>query len=121
MSEKFCVANSAISRLTHVGVGVDLRPHRMEWRSGRRGAIVRLLFRPRDRQLPTTRRMRARPFESPIDEAIGTVTATSGFGQILLQKPFWDDERKFLEPLMRLTRGDVRGHIVSSKIDQGPP
>jgi hypothetical protein len=26
----------------------------------------------------------------------------------LLQKSFWGDERKFLEPLMRFTRGDVR-------------
>jgi hypothetical protein len=40
---------------------------------------------------------------------------------ILLQKSFWGDERKFLEPLMRFTRGDVRDHIVSSKIDHGPP
>ena len=41
--------------------------------------------------------------------------------QILLQKSFWGGERKFLEPLMRFTRGDVRDHIVSSKIDHGPP
>jgi hypothetical protein len=40
---------------------------------------------------------------------------------ILLQKSFWGGERKFLEPLMRFTRGDVRDHIVSSKIDHGPP
>ena len=39
---------------------------------------------------------------------------------ILLQKSFWGEEQKFLEPLMRLTRGDVRDHIVSSKIDHGP-
>ena len=39
---------------------------------------------------------------------------------ILLHKSFWSDERKFLEPLMRLTSGDVRDHIVSSKIDHGP-
>jgi hypothetical protein len=32
--------------------------------------------------------------------------------QILLQKSFWGGERKFLEPLMRFTRGDVRDHIV---------
>jgi hypothetical protein len=31
---------------------------------------------------------------------------------------FWGDERNFLEPLMRFTSGDVRDHIVSSKIDQ---
>jgi hypothetical protein len=43
------------------------------------------------------------------------------FVPILLQKSFWGDERNFLEPLMRFTRGDVRDHIVSSKIDQGPP
>jgi hypothetical protein len=43
------------------------------------------------------------------------------FVPILLQKSFWGDERKFLEPLMRFTSGDVRDHIVSSKIDHGPP
>src|SRR6185436_3365446 len=42
-------------------------------------------------------------------------------GSILLQKSFWGDERNFLQPLMRFARGDVRDHIVSSKIDQGPP
>jgi hypothetical protein len=36
-------------------------------------------------------------------------------------KVFLGDERKFLEPLMRFIRGDVRDHIVSSKIDHGPP
>jgi hypothetical protein len=41
--------------------------------------------------------------------------------QILLQKYFWGGERKFLEPLMRFPRGEVRDHIVSSKIDHGPP
>jgi hypothetical protein len=41
--------------------------------------------------------------------------------QILLQKSFWGGERKFLEPLMRFTLGDVRDHIVSSKIDHGFP
>jgi hypothetical protein len=40
---------------------------------------------------------------------------------ILLQKYFWGDEQKFLEPLMRFTRGDVRDHIASFKIDHGPP
>jgi len=34
---------------------------------------------------------------------------------IVLQKTFWGGERKYLEPLKRFTRGDVRGHIVSSK------
>jgi hypothetical protein len=41
--------------------------------------------------------------------------------QILLQKSSWGGERKFLEPLMRFTRGNVGDHIVSSKIDHGPP
>src|SRR6266850_7980137 len=36
-------------------------------------------------------------------------------------KVFLGDERNFSEPLMRFTSGDVRDHIVSSKIDQGPP
>jgi hypothetical protein len=39
---------------------------------------------------------------------------------ILLQKSFWGEEQKVLEPLMRFTRGDVRDHIVSPKIDHGP-
>jgi hypothetical protein len=36
-------------------------------------------------------------------------------------KVFWGDGQKFLEPLMRFTRGDVRDHIASFKIDHGPP
>jgi hypothetical protein len=43
------------------------------------------------------------------------------YWQILLQKSFWEGERKFLEPLMRFARGEVRDHIVSSEIDRGPP
>jgi hypothetical protein len=43
------------------------------------------------------------------------------YRQILLQKSFWGVERKVLETLMRFTRSDVRDHIVSSKIDHGPP
>jgi hypothetical protein len=39
---------------------------------------------------------------------------------ILLQKSFRGGERKFLEPLMRFTRGEVRDHIVASKIDYAP-
>ncbi len=31
--------------------------------------------------------------------------------QILLQKSFWGVEQKFLEPLVRFARGDVRDHI----------
>jgi hypothetical protein len=40
---------------------------------------------------------------------------------ILLKKSFWGEAPKFIEPLMGFTRGDVRGHIVSSKIDHGSP
>jgi hypothetical protein len=43
------------------------------------------------------------------------------FWPILLQKSFWGGERKFLEPLIRFARGDVRDHIGRSKIDNGPP
>jgi hypothetical protein len=39
-----------------------------------------------------------------------------GYWPILLQKSFWGEEQKFLEPLMRFTRGDVRDHIVSFEI-----
>jgi hypothetical protein len=45
----------------------------------------------------------------------------SALRRILLQKSFWGGERKFLEPLMRFMRDDARDHIVSSKIDHGPP
>jgi hypothetical protein len=43
------------------------------------------------------------------------------FVQILLQKSFWDGARKFLDPLMRFMRDDVRDHIIPSKNDHGPP
>ena len=36
---------------------------------------------------------------------------------ILLQKSFWGGDRKFLKPLMRFTRGEVRDHIGLFKID----
>ena len=42
------------------------------------------------------------------------------YGQIVLKKSFWGDERNFLELLIRFERGDVRDHIDSSKIDHGP-
>jgi hypothetical protein len=37
------------------------------------------------------------------------------------KKSFWGVEPKFLEPLLRFARSDVRDHIGGSKIDQGPP
>jgi hypothetical protein len=51
----------------------------------------------------------------------GCAVARSALPSILLQKSFRGSERKFLEPLMRFTRGDARDHIASSKIDHGPP
>jgi hypothetical protein len=33
----------------------------------------------------------------------------------LLQKSFWGGERKFLEPLMRFTRGEVRDHAMQAE------
>ena len=48
------------------------------------------------------------------------VRPESAMRTIVLQKSFWGDERNFLEPLMRFTSGDVRDHIVSSKIDHAP-
>jgi hypothetical protein len=45
----------------------------------------------------------------------------SALPPILLQKSFRGSERKFLEPLMRFTRGDARDHIDWFKIDHGPP
>jgi hypothetical protein len=38
----------------------------------------------------------------------------------VLKKSFLGGARNSLEPLMRFARGDVRGLIVSHKIDQGP-
>jgi hypothetical protein len=43
--------------------------------------------------------------------AVGGFFYHVGCWQILLQKSFWGVERKFLEPLMRFARGDVRDHI----------
>ena len=64
---------------------------------------------------------------SPPTSAFGTfetcrrAVTMSVLRGIVLQKSFWGDERNFLELLMRFTSGDVRDHIVSSKIDQGSP
>jgi hypothetical protein len=61
--------------------------------------------------------MSAVPPKADVDRSARDVR----FVPILLQKSFWGGERKFLEPLMRFVRDDVRDHIVSSKIDHGPP
>jgi hypothetical protein len=39
----------------------------------------------------------------------------------IVAKSFWGVEGKFLEPLARFTRGDVRDRIASSKIDHRSP
>ena len=39
---------------------------------------------------------------------------------ILLQKSFGGDERKFSGTLTRVTRCDVRDHVVPGKNDHGP-
>jgi hypothetical protein len=48
---------------------------------------------------------------------LAELNAQVGFVPILLQKSFWGDERKFLKPLMRFTRGDVRGpyHFIQNR------
>jgi hypothetical protein len=43
--------------------------------------------------------------------------AESAVPSIVLKKSFWGDQRKFLEPLMRFARGDMRDHTVSHRID----
>ena len=50
-----------------------------------------------------------------------SLSSDVSFAPILLQKSFWGGDRKFPKPLMRFTRGEVRDHIVSSKIDNAPP
>jgi hypothetical protein len=49
------------------------------------------------------------------------VSARSVPPSILLQKSFWGGARRFLEALMHFLGAGVRDHIVSSKIDHGPP
>jgi hypothetical protein len=39
----------------------------------------------------------------------------------IVAKVFLGGERKFIEPLMRFMRGNVRDQIVSSKSDHEPP
>ena len=57
-----------------------------------------------------------------VDGASATGTyRMSACGGIVLKNSFWGDVRKFLGQLMRLTRDDVRDHIISSKIDHRPP
>jgi hypothetical protein len=53
-----------------------------------------------------------RPFAKTLMSALCRFCCESLFGVV---------NDKFLEALMRFTLGDVRDHIVSSKIDHGPP
>jgi hypothetical protein len=57
----------------------------------------------------------SQPLGIPLRSSSGRDTVR--YWQILLQKSFRGGEQKFLEPLMRLARGDVRDHIASSKIN----
>src|SRR5947207_12392076 len=64
--------------------------------------------------------MHPRPPTSVLHPAdMPTLPLASASGGIVLKKFFWDDERKFLEPLMRFARGDMRDHTVSHRIDHG--
>src|SRR5467141_979 len=56
-----------------------------------------------------------RPLSTLTDRFADTDVA---FGSILLKKSFLADERNFLAPLVRPTRGDVRDHIDSHKSDR---
>jgi hypothetical protein len=47
------------------------------------------------------------------------VSLNARFAPIVLKKSFLAEQRKFLGPLMRFVRGDVRDHIDSPKIDHG--
>jgi len=68
----------------------------------------------------STRTRIASPLMAPFGHRWFRLTISAHAG-IVLKKSFWGGERKFLEPLMRFARGDVRDHFVSSKIDHGPP
>jgi hypothetical protein len=56
------------------------------------------------------------------DRRSDTVMDDQPFGSALLlifrTKSIWGGEGQFLEPLMRLTRGDLGDRIVSSGIDR---
>ena len=58
-----------------------------------------------------TRRFDPQPVTSGLPRSTDIVRPARlvPFVPILLQKSFWGSERKFLEPLMRFARGDVRG------------
>jgi hypothetical protein len=55
----------------------------------------------------------------PFSQLPHEILADARSGSIVLKKSFLTNERKFLGPLMRFVRGDVRDHIVTSKIDHG--
>jgi hypothetical protein len=50
-------------------------------------------------------------------ERVYVVASNFGKWQILLKRSFFADEPKFLRPLKRFVRGDVRDQIVSPKIE----
>jgi hypothetical protein len=59
-------------------------------------------------------------FRSTFNTGPGRNSRASPFGADSLEKVFFADEPKFLGPLMRFVRGDVRDQIASPKIDYGP-
>jgi hypothetical protein len=52
---------------------------------------------------------------SPRRPDIASAASYIGKVPILLQKSFWDGERKFLEPLMRFARADVRDRFIRNR------
>ena len=77
------------------------------------GAAIAVGFVPQPSESADPADGRFAPRQAAIRKSDGM--AMSASHPILLQKSFWGGERKFLEPLMRFARGDVRDHIVSSK------
>jgi hypothetical protein len=60
--------------------------------------------------LQLARRAGVRPFRD-LQALSFAQSIDVGYWQILLQMSFWGVERKFLEPLVRFARGDLRDHI----------
>src|SRR5882757_4580326 len=103
---------------SHRGRKMDGCFHRLAGQLGRRrsaweGATIEIQHQDYPIRAPPYRS--GKWFERPraisgfgTKRACRGVHAMSALKRILLQKSFWGGERKFLEPLMRFTRGDVR-------------
>ena len=66
-------------------------------------------------------RVRNREVRFALKNGLGQPGPSGPKSADIAAKVFLGVERKFLEPLMRFMRGNVRDHIVSSKIDHEPP